>query len=194
VVVNSPSPHGSIGLSTNLFPAMTLGCGAVGGNISSDNISPLHLINLRRVAYEARPATSSLAAAPPCAGKAAGTPCSCPTAQSLAPQESPPAPEPLALDQRQAVARAIERFLASRKPGAEAPATASQNPVAAQPQPKPEPAPYKLKPRPVEFVSVSDVRTAVQRKEKLLVGPKTIITPAARDLAGEYDVLVTTDE
>ena len=36
---------------------MTLGCGAFGGNITSDNISPLHLINLRRVAYEARPVT-----------------------------------------------------------------------------------------------------------------------------------------
>jgi acetaldehyde dehydrogenase (acetylating) len=46
VVVNSPSPQGSIGSSTNLFPAMTLGCGAAGGNITSDNISPLHLSNL----------------------------------------------------------------------------------------------------------------------------------------------------
>ena len=57
IVVNSPAPQGSTGSSTNLFPAMTLGCGAVGGNITSDNISPMHLINLRRLAYEARPVT-----------------------------------------------------------------------------------------------------------------------------------------
>jgi len=54
VVVNSASVHGSIGYSTNLFPAMTLGCGAPGGNITSDNIGPLHLINVKRVAWETR--------------------------------------------------------------------------------------------------------------------------------------------
>ena len=54
VVVNSASVHGSIGYSTNLFPAMTLGCGAPGGNITSDNIGPQHLMNVKRVAWEAR--------------------------------------------------------------------------------------------------------------------------------------------
>jgi hypothetical protein len=42
---------GGIGKSTNLFPALTLGCGAVGGSSSSNNISPLDLINIRRVAW-----------------------------------------------------------------------------------------------------------------------------------------------
>jgi hypothetical protein len=46
--------HGSIGYSTNLFPAMTLGCGAPGGNITSDNIGPQHLMNVKRIAWEAR--------------------------------------------------------------------------------------------------------------------------------------------
>jgi acetaldehyde dehydrogenase (acetylating) len=54
VVVNSASVHGSIGYSTNLFPAMTLGCGAPGGNITSDNIGPQHLMNVKRIAWEAR--------------------------------------------------------------------------------------------------------------------------------------------
>jgi acetaldehyde dehydrogenase (acetylating) len=54
VVVNSASVHGSIGYSTNLVPAMTLGCGAPGGNITSDNIGPLHLINVKRIAWESR--------------------------------------------------------------------------------------------------------------------------------------------
>jgi hypothetical protein len=54
VVVNSASVYGSIGYSTNLFPAMTLGCGAPGGNITSDNIGPQHLMNVKRIAWESR--------------------------------------------------------------------------------------------------------------------------------------------
>jgi hypothetical protein len=54
VVVNSASVHGSIGYTTNLFPAMTLGCGAPGGNITSDNIGPQHLMNVKRIAWESR--------------------------------------------------------------------------------------------------------------------------------------------
>jgi acetaldehyde dehydrogenase (acetylating) len=54
VVVNSSAVHGSIGYSTNLFPAMTLGCGSFGGNITSDNIGPQHLMNLKRIAWESR--------------------------------------------------------------------------------------------------------------------------------------------
>jgi acyl-CoA reductase-like NAD-dependent aldehyde dehydrogenase len=51
VVVNTPTPKGSTGLTTNVFPAMTLGCGAIAGNSTSDNVSPLHLVNIKRVAY-----------------------------------------------------------------------------------------------------------------------------------------------
>jgi acetaldehyde dehydrogenase (acetylating) len=56
IVVNTPTTHGSIGLTTGLDPAMTLGCGGYGGNITSDNISPKHLLNIKRLAYELRPA------------------------------------------------------------------------------------------------------------------------------------------
>src|SRR4051812_7564280 len=56
IVVNTPTTHGSIGLTTGLDPAMTLGCGGWGGNITSDNISPKHLLNVKRVAYELTPA------------------------------------------------------------------------------------------------------------------------------------------
>ena len=38
---------------------MTLGCGGWGGNITSDNISPRHLLNIKRLAYELRPAVAS---------------------------------------------------------------------------------------------------------------------------------------
>ena len=50
-LVNVPAALGGIGAQTSLFPALTLGCGAVGGSSSSNNISPMDLINLRRVAW-----------------------------------------------------------------------------------------------------------------------------------------------
>ena len=51
-LVNTPAALGGIGASTGLFPALTLGCGAVGGSSSSNNIGPLDLINIRRVAWD----------------------------------------------------------------------------------------------------------------------------------------------
>ena len=42
---------GGVGATTSLPPALTLGCGAVGGSATSDNITPLNLMNIRRVAY-----------------------------------------------------------------------------------------------------------------------------------------------
>jgi hypothetical protein len=54
VLVNTPAPQGSTGITTNVFPSMTLGCGAMAGNITSDNVGPLHLINIKRLAYTVR--------------------------------------------------------------------------------------------------------------------------------------------
>ncbi|MGY3748007.1 aldehyde dehydrogenase family protein [Vagococcus salmoninarum] len=51
IIVNAGSALGAVGGTTALMPAMTLGCGAVGGSSSSDNIGPEHLFNRRRVAY-----------------------------------------------------------------------------------------------------------------------------------------------
>ena len=50
-LVNSPAAQGGIGAATKLFPALTLGCGAVGGSSSSENISPRDLVNIRKVAW-----------------------------------------------------------------------------------------------------------------------------------------------
>lgn len=54
VLVNTPSTFGGIGATTNLFPAMTLCSGAVDGGVTSDNISPKNLINIRKVGYGVR--------------------------------------------------------------------------------------------------------------------------------------------
>ena len=51
-LVNTPAALGGIGATTKLFPALTLGCGAVGGSSSSNNISPMDIINIRRVAWD----------------------------------------------------------------------------------------------------------------------------------------------
>ena len=51
-LVNTPAALGGIGATTSLFPALTLGCGAVGGSSTSNNISPMDLINIRRVAWD----------------------------------------------------------------------------------------------------------------------------------------------
>lgn len=52
MLVNTPSTHGAVGLSTSLFPSFTLGCGTVGGSSTSDNVTPLNLMNVRRLAYD----------------------------------------------------------------------------------------------------------------------------------------------
>lgn len=51
IVVNGPSSQGATGYSTGLVPAMSLGCGPEAGNITSDNITARHLINIKRAAY-----------------------------------------------------------------------------------------------------------------------------------------------
>ncbi|HKE01160.1 MAG TPA: aldehyde dehydrogenase family protein [Planctomycetota bacterium] len=50
ILVNAPTSQGSVGLATNVEASMTLGCGPMGRNISSDNITARHLVNLKRVA------------------------------------------------------------------------------------------------------------------------------------------------
>src|SRR5207245_5823222 len=65
ITVNTPTTHGAIGFSTALPPSMTLGCGSWGGNVTSDNVSPLHLMDIKRVAFETRPVASKRPAATP---------------------------------------------------------------------------------------------------------------------------------
>lgn len=52
LLVNTPSTQGAVGITTNLFPSFTLGCGTVGGSATSDNVTPMNLLNVRRVAYD----------------------------------------------------------------------------------------------------------------------------------------------
>ena len=170
VVVNSPSTHGAIGFSTALAPSMTLGCGSWGGNVTSDNISPLHLMDIKRVAFEVRPVTSAEQAQTPIA----------PTSQtptSFAAQTSPQ------ID-RAAIAELVDKFLSAR-PSTPAVQSAPTPPSA---EPKPAAPPTPAKPKAAEFVCEDDVRQAIAKGEKIFVTAKTIITPSARDLGNEREV------
>jgi acetaldehyde dehydrogenase (acetylating) len=160
IVVNTPTTHGSIGLTTGLDPAMTLGCGGYGGNITSDNISPRHLLNVKRLAYELIPAVRSEDAPVPSR-----------RAMPL-PQVRSPAPA----DGVRAAALAAQLDTLMAPPGGPAP------PVEARP---PEASATVA-----AFVCEQDVKEAMARGHKIVVGERTIITPAARDLAETGKVLV----
>lgn len=188
VVVNTPASLGAVGYSTTLFPSMTLGCGAVGGNVTSDNISPEHLMNLKRVAYEMRPVESAARRTlQPVAPARVPFPPP-PTAPARAP--APVKASVIAAPDRATIARVVERFLSQKGVPAPsstaAPAAPGSNP---NPAPAAEPAPA---PRPVDFVSESDVRQAVERSQKIFISSQTIVTPSARDLGLAHDVFVET--
>lgn len=55
IIVNSPSSMGAVGYTNSLVPSFTLGCGSYGRNITADNLTASHLMNIKRVAYETKP-------------------------------------------------------------------------------------------------------------------------------------------
>ena len=114
ITVNTPTTHGAIGFSTALPPSMTLGCGSWGGNVTSDNVSPLHLMDIKRVAFETRPVASKrpAVAAQPVAmpqQPAAARPVAALRARRAAPAE-------LRKVSREEIAAIVDRFLANRQP------------------------------------------------------------------------------
>jgi acetaldehyde dehydrogenase (acetylating) len=189
ITVNTPTTHGAIGFSTALPPSMTLGCGSWGGNVTSDNVSPLHLMDIKRVAFETRPVKS--------VRPAVSTPVS--TQQVSQPVV---AREPVVAGgkiDRQEIAAIVDRFLAGKR--LEPSSSPLPSPVieteAGSMYAAPPPAPPPIsKPAPpatngskaVEFVSEDDVRRAIQKGDKIYINAKTIITPAARDIGEPAEV------
>lgn len=168
ICVNTPTTHGSIGLTTGLDPAMTLGCGGFGGNITSDNISPKHLLNIKRVAYELRPVT-------PAPLVAAGLRQTVLTAHPLPKAPAKPQPDSISAD---ALTLRIDKFLATR--GLAHLASAAPGAPSAPVAPVAPAAPAVAE----KFVCEDDVRLAMKEGRTLLIGERTIVTPSARD-AGE---------
>jgi acetaldehyde dehydrogenase (acetylating) len=162
IVVNSPTTHGSIGLTTGLDPAMTLGCGGYGGNITSDNISPRHLLNIKRLAYEVTPAASRL---------------------DKPRADTAPVSEGISAE---ALTRRIDAFLGSRGYRAEAGAAPSHK-TAPPPPVATSPTAGSAGP-PLDFVCEDDVRAALLAGRTLVISERAIVTPAARDLGEQHHV------
>jgi acetaldehyde dehydrogenase (acetylating) len=64
ILVNTGGSQGGTGASTGLIPSFTLGCGTWGGSSVSENVTPMHLINIKRIAYGTKDC-STLASADP---------------------------------------------------------------------------------------------------------------------------------
>jgi hypothetical protein len=185
IVVNSPTTHGSVGLSTGLDPAMTLGCGGYGGNITSDNISPRHLLNIKRVAYELTPVVSRWDRASGVSpSRAAG-----PALPAIAAR--PVAPAGIGAE---VLSRRIDDFLVARGFKAEQGPIGSNGPGGSGRSGESggsggpsgsggsEKAASPRDAKVLDFVCEEDVRLAIQAGRKLVVSEHAIVTPAARDL------------
>jgi acetaldehyde dehydrogenase (acetylating) len=182
IVVNSPTTHGSVGLSTGLDPAMTLGCGGYGGNITSDNISPRHLLNIKRVAYELTPTVSRWDSPGSAQSRDART---LPHRLPATPA-STPVPAGISAD---ALSRRIDDFLGSRgfKPELRELQGQTRVRLGSDPGPTPATTPDQT---PLDFVCEEDVRLAIRAGRQLVVSERAIVTPAARDL-GEANRVFT---
>lgn len=225
ILVNTSSPQGSTGITTGVQPSMTLGCGAMAGNITSDNVGPQHLINIKRIAWAVRTPAEAFPDAPPAqaasidkmalvsavekylaAKGVAVTGASVAEAVAAALPAATAKPAVPAL--RPTIEGVVDRFLATRRAAAApAPTCGCALPPAAPSTPAPAPAakaePVAAPAAPVapaavpapqieivDFVCEADVRQAITKNKKIYIGPRTIVTPSARELAGPGEVLV----
>ena len=183
VIINSPTTHGAIGFSTDLSPSMTLGCGSWGGNVTSDNVSPIHLMDIKRVAFETKPVKTSDSGIRIADFK------------STNPKSQIPNPKS---PRREDIAAIVDKFLSQKlkeMPNETISQTEDQRPktenvvktIIHELKP-PTLTSNGVKPAPVDFVSEDDVKKAVEKSEKIYISAKTIITPSARDLGEANEI------
>ena len=174
IVVNTPTTFGSIGMTTGLDPAMTLGCGGYGGNITSDNISPQHLLNIKRLAYEISPQSSLK---------------NTQTTQTVSPVVETSGVDPLVLADR------VETFLSGKGITPQTAPIKTHNsldistddlqPTSAESRPA-----SQVKEEVTDFVCEDDVRVAINAGRSIAIDEKTIVTPAARDMADQHKIFI----
>lgn len=180
ITVNTPTTFGSTGISSGLDPAMTLGCGGYGGNITSDNITPRHLLNIKRLAYEVTKVPNRWERV-----KAAPKPTSTVRSET---------PVGIGAD---VLNRKIDQFLGARGFKAVSAGPAVSLPAVGTPAGVPRPvaasAPIgaAVADPPLEFVCEEDVRLALRDGRTLLVAERAIITPSARELGDAHRVFRT---
>lgn len=204
ILVNTVAAVGAVGLTTNLFPSMTLGCGSWGNNITSDNVGPQHLLNIKRLARGIRPFQSEAVAARH-------------RNQSSPPVAAPARARKAAAGRSDDIEAQVEDFLRSRgiisapaRPGVgnahhsgcgcdSCKTRRSQDDMARSSSGADETTAVGIKnptreaegvpaQKPVDFVAEFDVRQAIDRGETIRVDPRTIITPLANDLGKEHGI------
>ncbi|MEP7038606.1 MAG: aldehyde dehydrogenase family protein [Acidobacteriota bacterium] len=198
VVINSPTTHGAIGFSTDLAPSMTLGCGSWGGNVTSDNVSPIHLMDIKRVAFETRSVQSP---------KSKVQSRNILPSQNLnvAADEARKTKDKERNIKREEIAAIVDKFLSEKlteKPSEVENRESSIENQSVEIQKLKHESPVKTiihelktenktngaKPETVDFVSEDDVKRAIENGEKIYTTTKTIITPSARDLGEEKEI------
>ena len=208
VLVNTVAALGAIGLTTHLFPSMTLGCGSWGKNITSDNIGPQHLLNIKRLAYETREylpeyIPEEIAAPATVAGRDGRAELSADIVTGAGDETGEDLEAQIAgfLDQRGLLRKAStappvvgrNAVISVREADGAASVRTAPDPPRGRPEstgganrtparsnsPASSASPASF---PVEFVAEDDVREAAERGEKIHIGPETIITPLAREL------------
>ncbi len=209
VLVNTVAALGAVGHTTHLFPSMTLGCGSWGNNITSDNIGPQHLLNVKRLAYETReyipkeviePATISdqnertelSANIVTDTENVAGDGLEIQIAdfldkRGLLPKASevPPVVGRNAVISVRDVDASDTVLKAPPPPRGRPEVPTDQNQVGPQSNTSETAAAHFL---PAEFVSEDDVRDAWETGEKIGIGPDTIVTPLALELGETHDI------
>lgn len=166
IIVNTNTALGAVGYTTNLTPSMTLGCGTMGGNITSDNISPLHLLHIKRLAYGTR--EMSLPDAPAV------------RSTSVSPM-------------REDISRLVEDYVRQRVvpagavPAAPSPANPLADPSVFSAAPSSQVTSLPV----ADFVCEDDVRKALRGNAKIRIDAKTLLTPSARELGEAKGVFIT---
>jgi len=183
ILVNTSSTHGAVGQTTNLPPALTLGCGPLGGNITSDNITPLHLIAIKRLAYGVIPPDSTLPQLKLQPGATKPD-----TVSVLAEENS-------SVTSRENISLIVDEFLSgkstpgrpmSRVAGSEE--TGNEQVEMEQKEKFEAPESTDISEDIADFVSEKDVQKALYSGRKILISKKTIITTLARELGDQHKI------
>jgi len=144
--------------------------------VTSDNVSPIHLMDIKRIAFETKPVNKA-------------------TKVRAAAVANSPVPESKPEVKREQIAAIVDQFLSQKIK--DVPAVVA--PIPESPPPSPvKTVIHELRPQsltenganvsPVDFVSETDVRSAIEKGDKIYITAKTILTPSARDLGEEKDV------
>jgi len=165
ILANTPGTHGAIGLSTGLTPSLTLGCGTWGNNITTDNITATHLMNVKRLAYGHEPVRFS-------------------RDRVSAVSESPKGRPTEEMPDRDTIRDLVRKALSEWKGSGEGRVAGSES---GDTSPRRQP---RKSAEAFSFVTESDVREARSQGKKIILRTGTRVTPLAQDLGEEWKIFI----